>query len=223
MKSYFDVSIILPCLNESEAVKCCIGNLKYSFPTAEIILVDNGSTDLSDWLAAMRGVKVVHEDKRGYGFAYQRGFVEATKKYIVMMDCDNSYSLEDIPKFYFSLWDADFVIGNRFGGDKISMPWANRYIGNPILSGMFRILFGTKIKDIHCGMRAITKEAYNKLDLKTGGMEFASEMVASAIKHKLKIAEIPINYYPRIGKSKLHPIRDAWRHIVFMLKYKIGG
>jgi glycosyltransferase involved in cell wall biosynthesis len=161
------------------------------------------------------------EERRGYGSAYMAGIKAAQGKYIVIMDCDNTYPTEKIPLFVeFLERDFDFVIGNRFAGDTISMPWKSRYIGNPILSGMFRLLFKTKIHDIHCGMRAFTKEAYLKMNLKTTGMEFASEMVASAIKNKLKIAEVPINYYPRVGKSKLHPIRDAIRHCLFMITYK---
>jgi glycosyltransferase involved in cell wall biosynthesis len=219
-----NVSVVMPCLNEVGSVGICIRKIREIMPNAEIIVADNGSTDGSAGVAYSYGAKVVLEKRRGYGSAYMAGIKAAQGEYIVIMDCDNTYDFGMIPQFVGYLATGfDFVIGNRFGGDTISMPWKSRYIGNPILSGMFRLLFHTKINDIHCGMRAFTKEAYNKMNLKTLGKEFASEMVASAIKNKLKIAEVPINYYPRVGKSKLHPIRDALRHIRWMLWWKMKG
>ena len=151
-----------------------------------------------------------------------RGLREARGRYIVIGDSDNTYDFNDIPKFLKSLKAGyDFVMGSRFKGriKKGAMSWSHRYVGNPILSCMTRLFFHTWLSDIHCGLRAFTLEAYHKMRLRTLGMEFATEMVVSALRHNLKICEIPINYYPRKGESKLIPLADAWRHIRFMLLY----
>ena len=215
------ISVVLPCLNEEQSIGICIDRVRAVFPDAEIIVVDNDSEDMSKWIAKEHGAKVYCEEKRGYGSAYLSGFRIATGDYIIMLDSDLTYDPKELP-FFITLLEQgyDLVLGNRFGGKVVQMPWKSRYIGNPILSGMFRCLFKTKLRDIHCGMRAFTAKAYLKMDLKTTGMEFASEMMASAIKNKLLIAEVDINYYARAGKSKLNPIRDAIRHVIFMLKYK---
>lgn len=166
----------------------------------------------------------MHQPTRGYGAAYLAGFAAAQGQYIVMGDSDDTYDFTDLERFITPLQNGyDMVIGNRFKGEILpgAMPWARRYIGNPILSGMLRVLFGTYISDSHCGMRSFTAEAYRRMKLKTTGMEFASEMVIKAVQSKLKILEIPITYHPRGGESKLNAIRDAWRHIQFMLKYKL--
>jgi hypothetical protein len=139
-----------------------------------------------------------------------------------MADSDNTYDFYDIPKFIKALkGGCDFVMGSRFKGtfQKGAMSWSHRYIGNPILSGICRLFFHTNLSDIHCGMRAFTRENYRKMELITLGMEFATEMVVSALRNNLKICEIPINYYRREGKSKLMPLADAWRHFRFMLLY----
>ena len=220
-KSSGKVSIVFPCLNEVDAIGMCIKKARQACPDAEIIVADNCSWDGSAIVATAHGAKVIFENRRGYGSAYMAGISAARGEYILIMDSDNTYDFEAIPRFIKMLEDGcDFVIGDRFAGDEISMPWKSRYIGNPILSGMFRLLFHTKINDIHCGMRAFTRNVYEKMELKCRGMEFASEMVAAALKHNLWIYEMPINYYPRIGESKLHPFRDAWRHTAFMLRYK---
>lgn len=221
-----EVSVVLPCLNEEKAIGACIRKIKEVFSregiAGELIVADNGSADRSAEIAHNEGAVVVLESQRGYGAAYLRGLKEARGKYIIIGDSDNTYDFYDIPKFLKSLKAGnDFVMGSRFKGriKKGAMPWANRYIGNPILSCMTRLFFHTRLSDIHCGMRAFTIEAYRKMRLKTSGMEFATEMVVSAIMHNLKIAEIPINYYSRKGESKLIPLADAWRHIRFMLLY----
>ncbi|MEW6008119.1 MAG: glycosyltransferase family 2 protein [Candidatus Omnitrophota bacterium] len=221
-----EISIIFPCLNEAETVKECIDKsfavLKNLGVSGEVIVIDNGSTDNSYEIAKSTDARVVKELRRGYGSAYLRGFQEARGKYLVMADMDNSYDISQIPEFVKELKDGyDFVIGSRFKGKILSgaMPWTNRYIGNPILSFILRLFFHTQISDAHCGMRAITKEAYQRLSLHTTGMEFASEMIVSALREKLNIKEIPITYWPRKGKSKLNPIKDAWRHMRFMLLY----
>ncbi|MCM8782738.1 MAG: glycosyltransferase family 2 protein, partial [Candidatus Omnitrophica bacterium] len=201
MHSEIEVSVILPCLNEEKTIGICLKKIKEVFRQekikGEIIVADNNSSDHSREIANSFGAKVVIEPHRGYGAAYLRGLREAKGRYIVIADSDNTYDFYDIPKFLQKLKEGyDFVIGSRFKGaiHKGSMPWLNRYIGNPILSGMYRLFFHTNLSDIHCGMRAFTKEAYKNMKLNTLGMEFATEMVFSAIMNNLKTYEIPINY-----------------------------
>ena len=221
-----ELSIILPCLNEEQALSLCLGKIKDVIEKnnldAEIIVVDNGSTDNSCKIAMEKQVKLVHEKERGYGSTYLKGFEAAQGKYLFLADSDGTYDFDEIPRFIGELKKGyDFVIGNRFKGniEKGAMPWINRYIGNPALSATLRLFFKTKIHDAHCGMRAITKEALEKLGLRTMGMEFASEMIMKAVKYKLKIKELPISYRKRIGDSKLEAIVDGWRHLRFMLLY----
>jgi glycosyltransferase involved in cell wall biosynthesis len=226
MENNLLVSVVLPCLNEEETVGLCIDKIKGVFAkekiNGEIIVVDNGSTDRSRQVCESLGVRVVSEPARGYGAAYLRGLKEAAAKYIIIADSDNTYDFYDIPKFIDCLEKGnDFVMGSRFKGkmQKGAMSWTHRYIGNPILSGLTRLFFRTRLSDIHCGMRAFTSAAYNMMGLRTVGMEFATEMVVSALQNNLKICEVPVNYYPRKGESKLMPLADAWRHIRFMLLY----
>jgi len=226
MEKEVEVSVVLPCLNEKETIGICIDKIKKVFSkediNGEIVVVDNGSTDHSKEIAGSKGARVIIESQRGYGAAYLRGLKEARGKYIVMADSDNTYDFYDIPKFLKPLREGfAFVMGSRFKGKmyKGAMPWMNRYIGNPILSGMCRLFFRTKLSDIHCGMRGLTKEAYFKMRLRTVGMEFATEMVVAALRSNLKVCEVPIDYHPRAGESKLSPFQDAWRHTRFMLIY----
>ena len=226
MTTNIEVSVVLPCLNEEEAIGVVIKKIKDVFAKerihGEIIVADNGSVDRSREIASSLGARVFVESIRGYGAAYLRGLREARGKYIVMGDSDNTYDFNDIPRFLDPLRKGyDFVMGSRFKGtiSRGAMPWANRYIGNPILSWMTRLFFHTRLSDIHCGMRAFTSAAYRKMRLMTLGMEFATEMVVSAMMYKLKIYEVPIHYHPRHGQSKLSPLNDAWRHIRFMLLY----
>ncbi len=221
-----EVSVVMPCLNEEEALGLCIRKIKRVFERegldGEIVVVDNGSTDRSLEIARSEGVVSLIQHRRGYGAAYLKGFKESKGRYIVMGDSDNSYDFNDIPKFVKALKEgSDLVMGSRFKGHmkKGAMSWSHRYIGNPILSGMCRLFFGTRLSDIHCGMRGLSRQAYKKMKLKTPGMEFATEMVFSALMRRLKISEIPIDYHPRKGESKLNPVYDAWRHVRFMLFY----
>ncbi|MBU0504197.1 MAG: glycosyltransferase family 2 protein [Candidatus Omnitrophota bacterium] len=220
------VSVVLPCLNEESALSLCINKIKEVFAregiTGEIIVADNNSADNSREIALSLGARVIIEPQKGYGAAYLSGLKEAKGEYIVIADSDNTYDFYDMPKFLKPLKDGyDFVLGSRFKGKikKGAMTWSHRYIGNPILSGMCRLFFRTRLSDIHCGMRSFTNAAYKKMKLRTMGMEFATEMVVSALAHNLRTFEVPINYYPREGESKLSPFSDAWRHIRFMLIY----
>ncbi|HEX6122878.1 MAG TPA: glycosyltransferase family 2 protein, partial [Ktedonobacterales bacterium] len=221
-----EISIVLPCLNEEEAIGGCVETLKEIIArlglAAEIVVVDNASTDRSAEIARAHGARVVEQPVRGYGNAYLKGFEEARGQYIVMADADNTYDFNELPNFLAPLRQGyDFVNGNRFSGRmaKGAMTWSHRYIGNPALSGLLNLFFHTGLRDAHCGMRAFTKDAYQRMRLRTGGMEFASEMVINAAKAGLKITERPIAYHPRVGDSKLHTLRDGWRHLRFLLLY----
>ena len=221
------LSVVLPCLNEESGLKVCLPKIRtvlarLNIP-AEIIIVDNGSTDKSAAIALEYGITLLREPVTGYGAACMKGFASARGKYIFLADPDGSYDFEEIPNFLKPLaagWD--FVVGNRFQGriEKDAMPWSHRHLGNPLLSSILRLLFKTRIHDVHCGMRAISKTAYERISLMTTGMEFASEMIVMAIKNNLRVTELPINYHKRQGTSKLRKISDAWRHLRFMLLYK---
>ena len=197
-----EVSVVMPCLNEEATIGACIEKaqqtLKEMEIRGEVIVADNGSTDGSVAIAQSLGARVVHQPIRGYGAAYQAGIAAARGQYIVMGDSDDTYDFTDLERFITPLCNGyDLVMGSRFTGEirPGAMSWSHRYIGNPILSGILRWLFHTAISDAHCGMRALTREAYNKMQLQTSGMEFASEMVIKAVQANLKMSEIPINYY----------------------------
>ena len=227
MEREIEVSVVMPCLNEAEGVGVCVEKALRAIASmgvvGEVVVVDNGSTDGSPEIAARAGARVVHERRRGYGSAYLRGFAEARGRYLVMGDADDTYDFLAIPQFVAPLREQgfDMVMGSRLKGNILpgAMPWSHRWIGNPILSGMLRLLFKTSVSDSHCGMRAFTREAYQRMRLQTTGMEFASEMVVNSLREDLKIHEIPITYHPRIGESKLSGFRDAWRHVRFMLLF----
>jgi len=183
----------------------------------------DSSVDRTPEIAASLGARVVRPEKPGYGNAYLAGFAAARGRYIVMGDADNTYDFDDIPRMVAPLRDgADFVIGSRFKGTihEGSMTGLHRYIGNPLLTWMVNFVFHTRFSDTHSGFRAITREALERLQLKTGGMEFASEMLVMASRERLKIVEVPIDYYPRKAPSKLHSFADGWRHIRFVLLMK---
>lgn len=224
-----DVSIIIPALNEEGIVGKTVKSvplkkLKENGLETEIVVVDNASTDNTAQEATDAGARVVREEKRGYGNAYLRGFREAKGDIIVMGDADGTYPFETTYEFIQPLLkgDADMVMGSRLKGDiqKGAMPALHRYIGNPFLTWLLNVLFKTGISDAHCGMRAFKKDALGKLNLQSPGMEFASEMVIEASRANLKIAEVPITYYPREGESKLSSFADGWRHLRFMMLYR---
>lgn len=220
------LSVVLPCLNEVETIGICIQKALKAIAaeniSGEVVVADNGSTDGSQQLAITLGAKVVHQPIRGYGAAYLKGLESAQGEYIVMGDSDDTYDFLDIPKLLAELdKGADMVIGSRFKGTilKGAMSFSHRYIGNPVLSGVLNLFFHSHISDCHSGFRAFTREAIQKLKLTTTGMEFASEMIVSALRNKIHIVEIPITYYPRKGISKLESLSDAWRHMRFMLLF----
>src|SRR5271170_7628705 len=217
------VSVVIPCLNEAENIESCVTAslqaLRGMGVQGEVVVADNASEDDSARLAAEAGSHVVVERSRGYGSAYLAGFAASRGRYIVMADADLTYDFNEIPRFVAALQEgAEMVIGDRM--DNIqpgAMPWLHQYVGNPILTGLLNLFFRTGISDAHCGMRALRRDVLPRLDLRTTGMEFASEMVIRASKEQLRIAEFPIEYHPRSGESKLSSFRDGWRHLRFLL------
>jgi glycosyltransferase involved in cell wall biosynthesis len=220
------ISVVVPCLDEEAAVGRVVDQawegIERSGRTGEVIIVDNGSTDRSAEVAAEHGARVVFEPRRGYGRAYLTGIAHAHGDSIVMADADGTYPVEQLGDFVDALDSGkDLVLGSRFEGriHEGAMPWSNRWIGNPILTGLLNRLFGIRVSDAHCGMRAVRRSALRALDLHSTGMEFASEMVFKAVRRNLEVGEIPIDYFPRTGESKLSRFGDAWRHVRFMLLY----
>jgi glycosyltransferase involved in cell wall biosynthesis len=220
-----EISVVMPCLNEAKSVGICVRKalegIRRTGQPGEVVVSDNGSTDGSARIAAEAGAKVVHQPVKGYGNAYLKGFSEARGRYIVMGDSDDTYDFTELGALIQPLADgtSDYVLGSRFGGQimKGAMTWTHRYIGNPILTGVLNRMFGLEISDAHSGMRAFTREALDRMGLCCEGMEFASEIVVKAARAELRVSEVPIQYHPRIGESKLNGVRDAWRHLRFML------
>ncbi|MBE6485580.1 MAG: glycosyltransferase family 2 protein [Methanosphaera stadtmanae] len=226
------VSFVIPALNEEGIVGKTIKSIpveeiKEAGYEVEIIVINNNSTDNTEQEAREAGATVFLEMNRGYGNAYKRGFKEATGDIFVMGDADGTYPLEQSLNFinYIVEDGCDFVIGSRFKGsiEKGAMPALHQYIGNPMLTKMLNILFHAEYSDTHCGMRAFTREAYEKMDLKAPGMEFAIEMVIEAAEKNLNIKEVPISYRKRGGgEAKLSSFDDGWRHIKYMLTRKFN-
>ncbi len=223
-----ELSIVLPCLNEAETLEACIQEAQAALRNAgivgEIIVADNGSSDDSRAIAGALGARVVAVATRGYGSALRGGITAARGRFVLMGDADGSYDFREALRFVEKLREGwDLVMGNRFAGgiEEGAMPWKNRHLGNPVLSGLGRILFDAPCRDFHCGLRAFRKEAFIRLDLQTDGMEFASEMVIKAKLLGLRTAEIPIKLR-RDGRKRpphLRPWRDGWRHLRFMLLF----
>ena len=217
------VSVVIPCLNERQCIAACVTAARAALNSAgivgEVIVADNASEDGSAELAAGAGAVVVTERRRGYGSAYLAGLSVARGEYVVMADADLTYDFAEIPRFVSMLAaGADLVVGDRM--DNIqpgAMPWLHRYVGNPLLSGFLNVLFKTGVRDAHCGMRALRRSVLPELDLRSTGMEFASEMVIRAAKMNLRIDQMPIVYRPRDGESKLSTFKDGWRHLRFLL------
>lgn len=223
-----EVSVVMPCLNEAETLEVCIvkalRSLEQLNVVGEIIVADNGSTDGSKAIAAQLGARVVSVVEKGYGNALMGGIKAARGKYVIMGDADDSYNFGDLGPFIEKLREGyDLVMGNRFKGgiEPGAMPLLHQYFGNPVLTGIGRLLFGSPCGDFHCGLRGFNRRAILALDLHTTGMEFASEMVVKATLHKMYITEVPTTLSPD-GRSRpphLRSWRDGWRHLRFLLLY----
>lgn len=225
-KQKIQISVVLPCLNEQATIGLCISKAKKTLRTIgkpyEIIVVDNGSTDKSIEKSIQSGAKVLKEKIKGYGVACHKGITQSCGEFIVMGDSDNTYDFRTLAKFIEQLENgADLVLGSRFLGsiEPDAMPFTHRYIGNPLLTFMLNLFYGTHISDAHTGLRAFKKSSYLKMDIHSRGMEFASEMIIKAIYFHFRIIEIPIRYFKRRGQSKLSPISDGLRHIKYILLY----
>ena len=224
----FELTIVMPCLNEAETIQTCIRKAQHAIEQygvrGEIVIADNGSTDGSPEMARSMGARVVTAHSRGYGCALMAGIASARGTYILIGDADDSYDFGQMPIFLERLRQGyDLVMGNRFRGGirPGAMPWKHRWIGNPVLSGLGRLLFGCPVGDFHCGIRAFSRAAYERLRLETPGMEFASEMVIKATLGGLRIAEVPATLDPD-GRSRpphLRSWRDGWRHLQLMLLF----
>ncbi|MES1217522.1 MAG: glycosyltransferase family 2 protein [Bacteroidota bacterium] len=227
-KKAIELSIIMPCLNEAESLPHCLSKA-FSFLSAntidgEVIVVDNGSTDNSASIARDYNAVVITESEKGYGNALMAGITNSSGKYIIMGDADDSYDFSAIMPFLELLRQGhDLIIGNRFKGSiqKGAMPFLHRYIGNPLLSFTGKLFFRIRIGDFHCGLRGFSRTCYDQLELRTSGMEFASEMIVKAALLKFSITETPVILYPdkRNQPSHLRTWRDGWRHLRFLLLY----
>ena len=222
------VTAVMPCLNEEKTVALCVGKALAYFSrlgvSAEVVVADNGSSDRSVELAKASGARVVHVATRGYGAALSGGISAARGRIVIVGDSDDSYDWSDLDGFIGAIEAGnDLVMGNRFRGgiEPGAMPPLHRYIGNPVFSFISRIAFRVPVGDFHCGMRAFTPEAFRRMELNSTGMEFATEMVASASRRGLRVAEIPIRLFPdkRGRPPHLRSFRDGWRHLRLILSH----
>jgi glycosyltransferase involved in cell wall biosynthesis len=224
------VSVIIPSLNEQSGIGICVKRVHEVFRVhgidGEIIVSDN-STDETPFIAEALGAKVVTPDRRGYGYAYRYAVNHSHGEFIVMGDADGSYDFLDIHHFLKPLQEgsADLVVGNRFKGEIVdgAMPWSHRYVGNPVLAFLLRFLFQLEISDAQCGFRAIRRDVFDSLGSTSVGMEFASEMVILSALKGVSVKEVPITYFPRLGRSKLRSFSDGFRIIWLMLRYFFHG
>jgi hypothetical protein len=223
-----DVSVVIPCLNEANSISFCVQKAMKSFQEAglrgEVVVADNGSTDGSIEIAEKIGARVIRVEQRGYGAALRAGISAGRGAFIIMGDADDSYDFGDVPRFV-EMWKQgyDVVMGNRFRGEikPGAMPWHHKYVGNPALTSLLNLFFHAHIGDTHCGMRGFTRAIYDRMDLRSTGMEFASEFVIKAAQLRANITEIPITLWPdkRGRPPHLRSFRDGWRHLRFMLLY----
>lgn len=226
--SAIQVSFVFPCFNEENGVAACVLQAAALIKTigyaGEIIVVDNDSTDNSADIAHRCGAVVLSEERRGYGYACRRGLSAARGKYIILLDADGSYNVKEATAFIKHLEQGyQFVMGTRLRGRVLSgaMPWLHRYLGVPVLTKLLNIRSGLQLSDAHCGMRGLHCESLALMQLQTGGMEFASEMILEAARLGLCTTEIEITYRPRVGQSKLSPLLDGWRHLFLLLSYPL--
>jgi len=222
------VSVVIPCLNEAQSIAFCVdqavAGLRAAEVRGEVVVVDNGSTDGSAEIAAEHGARVVPAPLKGYGSALRRGLEEAQGEFVVMGDGDGSHDFSELPRFVDKWREGyEFVVGNRFRGEikHGAMTWHHRYIGTPLLSALLNLFFRAGVKDINCGMRGLTRDLFRRLDLRTLGMEFASESLIKAAKLGARMTDVPISMWPdrRGGPPHLRTFHDGWRHLRFILMY----
>lgn len=223
-----ELTILMPCLNEAETIATCVSKarkfLASSGVVGEVLVADNGSTDGSQQIAEREGARVIHVPARGYGAALLGGISSARGRYIIMGDADDSYDFSALEPFLARLRDtADVVMGNRFEGGIApgAMPFLHRYLGNPVLSWLGRLFFNMTIRDFHCGLRGFRRDRIEALNLRTTGMEFASELVVRSALAGYRIDEVPTTL-SKDGRSRpphLRTWRDGWRHLCFLLMY----
>lgn len=228
MAGEVELTILMPCLNEAETLAVCITKARSFLDrtgiSGEVVIADNGSTDGSRDIAQAHGARVVPVPDRGYGAALAGGIAAARGRFVIMGDADDSYDFSKLDAFVAELRKgADLVMGNRFAGGigPGAMPWLHRYIGNPVLSFVGRLFFRTPIRDFHCGLRGFSRAAVQGLNLRTSGMEFASEMVVKATLARLDVREVPTTL-DKDGRSRpphLRSFRDGWRHLRFLLLF----
>jgi glycosyltransferase involved in cell wall biosynthesis len=223
-----ELSVVMPCLNEAATVGVCVKKAMEALERygirGEVIVADNGSTDGSQQIAREMGARVVSVERRGYGSALQSGIAAARGQFVLMGDADDTYNFAQLNEFVAKLHEGyDLVMGNRFKGKILpgAMPPLHRYLGNPVLTGLGRLFFKSPVGDFHCGLRAIRKDAIERLGLRTLGMEFASEMIVKASAFGLRVTEIPTTLAPdrRDRPPHLRTWRDGWRHLRFLLLY----
>lgn len=226
----YDLSVVIPCLNEEETIALCINKCIKSFEkfgiNGEVIISDNGSQDNSIEISKNLGAKVYPCIDKGYGAALRNGFAQAKGKYILMADADNSYDFNQIDDFYTKIKEGyDMVVGTRLKGKihKGAMPSLHRYLGTPVLTFLVNLFWGLKISDSQCGMRLFKKECFDKIEFESSGMEFATELLIKAAREKWKIAEIPIEFFKdgRSRKPHLRPWRDGYRHLKLIIESKL--
>jgi len=223
-----ELLIVMPCLNEARTIAACIdkahGFLERAGVVGEVVIADNGSTDASRDIAVTHGARVCQVKEMGYGAALRGGIGAARGRYVIMGDCDDSYDFSCLDDFVLKLREGyDLVMGNRFRGGIApgAMPGLHRYLGNPVLSGLGRLFFSNDVGDFHCGLRGFSKGAIEALNLRTTGMEFATEMVVKAALRGLRVTEVPTTLAPdgRTRRPHLRTWRDGWRHLRFLLLY----
>jgi glycosyltransferase involved in cell wall biosynthesis len=223
-----EVSIVIPCLDEAATVGACVDRARAALEafglTGEVLVVDNGSTDGSPEIAWRHGARVVEEPRRGYGRALATGFEAAEGELLIMADADGQHDFADVGPLVAALRDgADLVVGNRLGRPVPpgAIGWKSRYVGTPVLTWVMNGFFGVDVTDAQCGMRALTREAFQRMGLRTGGMEFASEMLIKASLAGLRVREVPVHVSAggRARPAHLRPWRDGWRHLKLMLMF----